>query len=213
MYHDFLSKEPHIENTPHEIYKRIAEELGIGTAEVRQSIIRFEFYSKINSISDKIPEDHWGYLEAFDRNKNIRTKFGMSAESNTINLNDEESDDYIEEILKDIPCLIKKAASEGINTKQFRDIINNEISEINSPDDLSDFIQSIIDTDSDYNFKNKLIQNNQLTEKEKWAKQFVEIKKQIEVFPNMSSWAPEYKDDLESLKSLIGKHLKILSDD
>jgi hypothetical protein len=210
MYCDARKKDANKDKSPHELYKRIAEELGIGTAEVRQSIVRYEFYSKINNISDNILEDHWGYLEAFDRNKDIRSKFGMSPDNNLINLDEDDEEGYIEEILKEIPAVIKKAASEGINTKQFRDIIDVDVATIDSTDDLLEFMQYITESDGDYDFKSKLDKSDPLTEEEKWKTSLESIVNQIEMFPNLPDWSKNFLQILDNIKSLIESHITII---
>lgn len=212
MYTDVKKKDENQDKTPHEIYKQISAELGVGTSEVRQSIIRYEFYSKINSISDKIPEDQWGYLEAFDRTIQIRKKFGMIDDTNVLDLNGESDEsDYIQEILQEIPSVIKKANNEGINTKQFRDIIGNEIEKLSEPDEILTFFHMITENETEYRFKNELLKNNELTEDEKWKKNFDDIYKKLELFPSTADWAKNYTSDIEKTIKLLEKNLKILN--
>jgi hypothetical protein len=126
MYKDIVSRNADRHLKPLDIYRKISQELSINVSEVRESVIRYEFYKTIEEISDSIPEEHWGYLEAFDRTKEIRERFGMSVDTNLFDL-DSDQEGLVEEILKDIPSLIKKASGEGINSKQFRDIIGGNL--------------------------------------------------------------------------------------
>jgi len=211
MYQDIKAKPENNDKSPHEIYKQISAELGIGSTEVRQSSIRYEFYNKINEISDKIPEGQWGYLEAFDRTAKIRKKFGMLEKTNLIDLDSDDDDsDYIQEILQEIPVVIAKAHSEGINTKQFRDIVNKELLEINNSEDLLEYMQNISQKDSEYKFKNQLVKSNQLTEEDKWTNTFDEIYKKLELFPIMTHWADNHKHDLEKIHKKTEQYLKLL---
>ncbi|MFH0734567.1 MAG: hypothetical protein V1773_10055 [bacterium] len=210
MYNDYLNKDHDAKFTPHEIYKKIADELGIGHGEVRQSVMRYEFFNKINELSDRIPEDHWGYLEAIDKTKEIRKKFGMSPENNLINSEGLE-DECIEDILKEIPALIKKASSEGINTKQFRDIIQELIKEINGSSDLLEFIQGILSKESEFSFRTHLSAQKGLSEEDIWHKEFDNIKRKIELFPCMAKWASNIKSDLEDISKIIEKHLNVIN--
>lgn len=204
MYNDFKRRDEQDSKTTHEYYKKIADELGIGTSEVRQSVIRYDFYKRINSVADYIPDDHWGYLEAFDRTKEIRAKFGMSADTNSFN-EDEEVEDYMEEIYKDIPVVIKKAAHEGINTKQFRDVMGILLNDIRETEELYEFIRNIVSKESDFSFRQEMDQNKQITDKEKWEKDLQNIKEKLGLFPSFATWSAEFKKELVDIKNKIEK--------
>jgi hypothetical protein len=211
MYNDIKLRNENKDKTPHEIYKKISAELGIGTAEVRQSIIRYEFFSTINLISDKMPEGYWGYLEAFDRTVQIRKKFGMNDDTNILDINGESDEsDYIKEVLQEIPSVIKKANEEGINTKQFRDIISNEMENLNAADEILTFFNTITENESEYRFKNELVKNNELNEEEKWKNKFNDIYKKLELFPSTADWAKNYKNDINKIINLLNKNINIL---
>jgi hypothetical protein len=206
MYYDLANKEEHTNLRPHELFKMISNELGLKIAEVRQSIVRYEFYKTINEVSDTIPEDHWGYLEAFDRNKEIREKFGMSDETNKFKL-DIEDEGYCEEILKEIPALIKKALLEGVNTKDFRDIIGSAVSGIDSSDELFEFINGITERESSFSFRRRLEEQTKVSEEEDWKNMLVDIKSKLQSYPTMSVWTKNQKEMLEELKFLLERHI------
>jgi len=214
MYMDAKQRDENKDKTPHEIYKQISAELGVGTSEVRQSIIRYEFYSKINSISDKIPKEHWGYLEAIDRTVEIRKKFGMDNDTNILNLdNNGDESDYRREILQEIPIVIDKAHSEGINTKQFRDIMGNAIKDLDKADEILTFFHKITENETDYRFKNELVKNKELNEEEKWKNNFNDTYKKLELFPVTADWAKNYKEDIQKIIKLLEKNIKIFEID
>jgi hypothetical protein len=206
MYKDIYVRNSIDKLKPHDVYRRISQELGIGVAEVRESIIRYEFYKTIAEISDSIPEDHWGYLEAFDRTKDLREKFGMSQDTNLIDFNNDQ-DGFIEEILKEIPTLIKKAATEGINSKQFRDIIDSVFKEINEHEDIYEKLNEITKVDSDFNFRVHLEKKKMPSETDYWKLEIEKITETLEKFPPFAPWASDFRDELEELKNLIIKHL------
>lgn len=209
MYKDILGRSEEGKLKPLDVYRRISQELGISVTEVRESVIRYEFFKTIESISDSIPEDHWGYLEAFDRTKEIREKFGMSSENNMFEIeNDPEG--LIEEILKDIPSLIKKASSEGINSKQFRDIIGSIFSEIKEREEIFEKISEIIKPDTDFNFRSYLDVKEVITEDEKWKKELDSILKTLGTFPPFAPWAIDSKENLEKITELIKQHLNAI---
>jgi len=191
----------------HDIYKSISTELGIGLKEVRESIIRYKIFSKIAELSDPIPDDHWGYLEAFDKNISIREKIGINKETNEFEENDEE---YFEEILIQIPKLISQALHQGLNTKQFRDIIIEVTNDINSSEDFNTLISDILDSNSPTLLTNLSKKKNIITDKEQWEADLDQIFDKISSFPSVQDWAIELKDKLENINSKISKHLQII---
>lgn len=210
MYNDFKNRNGNETFTSHECYKRIADELGISTSEVRQSVIRYSFYKKICSVSDKIPEDHWGYLEAFDKTKEIRFKLGMSSETNAF-LENEEDEDFIEEIYKEMPSLIRKAAHEGLNTKQFRDTMTSLLKGLNEPEAIYEFFRDITSKDSEFSFRIALDQNTvQISDKEKWIKDLGNIKRTMELLPTAAEWGNEIKPSLIAIQKLVEKQIKMI---
>ncbi|WP_369765398.1 hypothetical protein [Flavobacterium sp. WC2429] len=191
---------------PAEIYKQISNELGIGVKEVRESILRYLIFSKIAEISESIPEEHWGYLEAFDKNTKIRSIIGLDADTNDFLDNDEE---YFTEILEDIPSLIKQALGHGLNTKQFRDIIFEIIKETSSSEEFNEIKNEILNEKSEITLISKMKKIG-ITDKEQWSKELDEILKKISAFPNMTDWAIELLDKLTSIKDKVKKQIKTL---
>jgi hypothetical protein len=186
---------------PQVIHKKISSELGLKIHEVRQMVTRYEFYKTINDLSDTIPESHWGYLEAFDRNVEIREKLGMSPKTYKFDL--EAGDGYIEEILKELPTLISKAARE-INTKQFRDVFHKMITDYKTPEQVFEFIQKIVD-DNDFRFKNIIDEQNNTSEEESWNHELDKIEKMIRKFPNQSEWSYKFKEKLKLISEIALK--------
>lgn len=193
----------------HDIYKTISNELGIGLKEVRESIIRYKIFSKIAELSDPISDDHWGYLEAFDKNISIREKIGLNKDTNEFVENDEE---YYEEILIKIPKLISQALNQGLNTKQFRDIIIDISIDIKSSEAFNTLIEDILDANTDVFLSNLGKKKNSITDKEQWDLDLDQIFDKISSFPSVQDWAIGLKDKLQSINSKISKHLKIIED-
>ena len=192
----------------HDVYKQISNELGISLKEVRESIIRFKIYSKIAELSDPISDDNWGYLEAFDKNISIREKIGINKETNEFHDNDEE---YFEEILKQIPKLISQALQQGLNTKQFRDVIIDISKDVETSEDFNSLIEEILDPNSD-KFLVSLSKKIKVTsDKEQWEIELNQIHDKISSFPSVQNWANELKGKLEDINSKIQKHLNIIS--
>ena len=57
MYSDMKSKTGANTKTPHELHKKISNELGLKVTEVRQMVVRYEFFKVINELSDEISVD------------------------------------------------------------------------------------------------------------------------------------------------------------
>ncbi len=159
LYNGFKKRNPSFR--PNQIYKIIADELGKTVHEVRQSVIRYTIYSKICEISDTIPPERFGYIEAFEKNKDIRQTFGMDPATNEFIFVDEE-DELKEELLGNIPELINQASNQGVNTKQFRDLmyrrVTNDVEEVHRL--FNDLIQSNVTLHSLIRFSSKT--NNHL---------------------------------------------------
>ncbi len=192
----------------HDVYKQISNELGIGLKEVRESIIRFKIYSKIAELSDPISDDNWGYLEAFDKNISIREKIGINKDTNEFQENDEE---YFEEILIQIPKLITQALHQGLNTKQFRDIIIDISKDINSSEDFNSLIEEILDQNSGKLLVNLSKKVKVVSDKEQWELELNQIFDKISSFPSVQNWAIDLKEKLENINSKITKHIEIIT--
>ncbi|KFF24114.1 hypothetical protein [Chryseobacterium vrystaatense] len=192
----------------HDVYKQISNELGIGLKEVRESIIRFKIYSKITELSDPISDDNWGYLEAFDKNISIREKIGINKETNEFQDNDEE---YYEEILIQIPQLINQALHQGLNTKQFRDIIIDISKDKDSSEEFNSLINEILDPNSGILLVNLSKKIKTISDKEHWELELNQIFEKISSFPSVQDWAVELKEKLELINAKIDKHLHIIS--
>jgi hypothetical protein len=202
LYNDVSSK-----LRPAEIYKQIANELGIGTKEARESVIRYLIYDKISKLSESISEDNWGYLEAFDKNSKIRSIIGLDTENNIFIENDEE---YYTEIIEDIPNLIRQALSQGLNTKQFRDIITEISKTTKDSSEFNEIKDDILDDKTDVTLISKIKKLNTISDKEIWSKDLDEMLKKISSFPNMADWASDFESKLKEIKEKIEKQLKAL---
>jgi hypothetical protein len=191
---------------PVEIYKQISNELGIGVKEVRESILRFLIFSRISEISESIPEENWGYLEAFDKNVRIRTFIGLNPDTNEFL---ESDDEYYSEILEDVPSLIKQALSSGLNTKQFRDVIFEIFKEIETSEEFNEIKNEILNDKSDITLISKM-KKTEISDKEQWSKELEDILKKISAFPNMTDWAKELIESLKAIEEKVKRQVKSL---
>lgn len=192
----------------HDVYKQLSNELGIGLKEVRESIIRFKIYSKIAEVSDPVSDDNWGYLEAFDKNLSIREKIGINKDTNEFEDNDEE---YYEEILIKIPKLISQALHQGLNTKQFRDVIIDITKDLQTSEDFSSLLDEILDPASDKTLVNLMNKVKSTNIKEQWEIELKQILDKISNFPSVQDWAADFISNLQDIQEKITKHLKVLS--
>ncbi len=193
-----------------EVYKKIAAELGLNIKEVRDSIIRFKIFNKIEQISEPIPDENWGYLEAFDKNSNIRNLIGLNPDDLSFS---ENEDEYYEEILMEIPSLIKQALNHGLNTKEFRDIINDNAKKIKTSEELNHFVRDIIDTNTSttlISLKNNL---KATSDKEQWDMDLKSILDKISTYPSLADWSKDHIDKLKLIKSRTSKLITIIENE
>ena len=157
-----------------EIYKEIADELGMNNREVRENVIRYTLYNEISKQTDTLSEGRWGYLEAFDQNGKVRSFIGMDDQTNKFIW---DSDDYNEledqrlEFFIEIPNIITSAINDGLNTKEFRDIIKKIIED--NEDNFSNFfdrIKEITDSSEPSTWRQIKNQYDTQSEEEKWEK-------------------------------------------
>lgn len=192
----------------HEVYKKISSELGLKHNDVKDSIIRFKIFSKIAQSFDPIPDENWGYLEAFDKNIAIRKLIGLN--SDTMEFLKEDDEDY-NEILGDIPPLIKQAVQQGINTKQFRDVINSYSKDYNTIEEFSDFIKEIIDPNSEVSLIHLKNNIKIISDKEHWSNELAIMNEKIASFPSVSDWSIECVTALENISKKVKRHITIIN--
>lgn len=209
MYDGFKDSNP--DARPSHLHKLIADELGKTVNEIRQSIIRYTLYKKISEISDTIPEDKFGYIEAFDKNKETREIFGMDPLTNEFHFEEgNEYDEVREELLEKIPDLIKIASSQGINTKQFRDVIAKNLSGNLEKD--NQLFSDLIDTDNDTTFHTLIDGDKVLNLEEKWQNIIDRVFEDISAYPLMEDWAVEDLDKLKGIQKKIDRIIKVLDE-
>jgi hypothetical protein len=193
-------------NKAQDVYKQISTELGLSIREVRELIIRYKIFFKIAEISDPIDDDNWGFLEAFDKNVTIRKLIGLNENNDFVT----QDDEYYDEIISQIPNLIKHALNQGIHTKPFRDIILDISRNHKTSEDFNTIIREILDSESNISLvslKNN-IQNK--SDKEQWEDDLKNILVKISTFPNASDWARDLKDNLMSIQEKINKHISVI---
>lgn len=209
MYDGFKGNDP--DTKPSQLHKLIADELGKTVNEIRQSVIRYTIYKKISEISDTIPEDKFGYIEAFDKNKETREIFGMDPSTNEFNLEEgNEVDEIREELLEKIPQLIQVASSQGINTKQFRDVFAKNLRE--EPDVNNQLFNDLIDADSGLTFHTLIDGSKILDLEEKWQSIIDRVFEDISAYPLMEDWAVDDLDKLKNIKNKVDRIVKVLDE-
>lgn len=212
LYTLFQNYKTEYENKkPNQLYKLIADELGKTVHEIRQAVIRYTIYLKISEVSDTIPEDRFGYIEAFEKNKSTRALIGMDSESNEFDLNNEDDTyAYEVEILEQIPNLIQIAVNQGINTKQFRDIIQAKVTELDSAEDFNVFLQGLLDDNSENKLLSLLKESNNMHSEIYWDRKINEALEVISGFPVIEDWAANFEERIKGAKSKLEKILKAI---
>ncbi|PYG50069.1 hypothetical protein DEU53_10220 [Pantoea sp. AG1095] len=209
MYDGFRDANP--ESKPSHIHKLIADELGKTVNEVRQAVIRFTIYKKISDLSDTIPEDKFGYIEAIDKNKETREIFGMDPVTNEIVFEEgNETHEIKQELLEKIPDLIKMASNQGINTKQFRDVITNNLTA--DLDKNNSLLNDIVDIESPITFHSLIDGDRAIDLEEQWQLILDRIFEDVSSYPLMEDWAIEDLDKLKSIKAKIDKIVTVLNE-
>ena len=209
MYDGFKDSNP--DAKPSYLHKLIADELGKTVNEIRQSVIRYTLYQKISEISDTIPEDKFGYIEAFDKNKETREIFGMDPSTNEFHFEEgSELDEIREELLEKIPQLIHVASGQGINTKQFRDVFAKNLSE--DPYKNNQLFNELIDNDSGITFHALIDGDKTLDLEDKWQNIIDRVFEDVSAYPLMEDWAKDDLDRLKSIKSKIDRIVKVLDE-
>ncbi len=170
--------------------KSIAEELGITQVQVRDAVKRYTIYAKLSEDVEPIPEERWGYLEAFDTNQDTRNFIGLSEEY-------EWDEDKAEEILQIIPDLIENTASKGVLMKSFRDQFKQFVVE-NKGGDRNDTLDKLREVKGDMTLSDLLSTDVQKDGQSEWDKKIDSILKQLKQYPIAEGW----KEQINSLKNV-----------
>ena len=209
MYNLKLTNSPNKSaETIKKIISSVSEELGMKRDDVRKSVQRYTIYSKLEKDVETIPEEKWGYLEAFEINGDTR---------NFIGLNDDYTwdEDKAEDVLSIIPDLINNAFTHGENTKTFRNNFRDYIDECKQKNtqrqDVIDSLQEIIDSEDETKTIKDLLtttDSDEDDEKAEWAKKIKTMISQLRSYPIMQDWASEQLDDLKDLSKYLSKTIK-----
>lgn len=210
------------------IVNSISKELGMSSVDVRKSIYRYAFYNEINTISDTLPGKHWGYLEALDKNIEIRKFMGLkdgSLDFEWTENTDEYQTSFIQEdneytslkkeLLVEIPSIIKVAETDGLNTKEFRDLFISLVKE-RKESDLEDFKEFLTNTTNFSERKEnwrtlyERFKNGNESLEEEWKMKFEDMKNNISNLPLNSQWVVNYKSLLQEIQECISDSIEIL---
>lgn len=197
-----------------QITSQIGYELGIDNAKVRDNIIRYSIFKEVNKLSDEIPEDDWGFLEAFDQNPNTRGLFGMC--KNTIEFewdkNDEGCTDIDEkqELLMLIPEIIRTAKKEYPNSKKFRDDFKKIINKYDDFHEVKDTINLIINPNESANWSSISEDLENYTSEQKTKNELTDIYKRLNSISVGADWAINLKQELINIYNKVEKYLKII---
>lgn len=209
------------------VVREISLELGMSTTEVRQSILRYTFFNEIKEIGDTLPDKYWGYLEGVDKNKDLRSFFGLVENKLAFEwLIDEEAlvetypeSDLKKELLSNIPSVIQSAANDNLNTKEFRDTLSYII---NKNDQNLEDVSAELETLTDDNTKEeertikwttKLENMNEdkgESQEDQWRNKLTEIQKTLTTIPLTSDWIFNIESELRKIGKTVNDGLKML---
>lgn len=213
LYQMFMDEKKNSSYTrSHEIYKKLAEELGMTIPSIRAAIIRYSFFIEIEKQSESIEHKHWGYLESIDRTEAIRKTFGMTGDFNEFNWELDEESEFKLETIKIIPDMIKKASSEKINSKEFRAIITKMISNNKTSEEIFDDFSNIVNSEDEM-MRSILDDISLQTEESKWEDLLDQMIKNISKFPPQSDFSLSLKPKLDDINTKISKLLDFMSDE
>ena len=198
-----------------EIIIDISESTGIPEKEVTKLINRYSIFNELKKQHCALDEKYWGFLEAFERSADSKEFIGMIPKTIEFEWNCEEkkyifADEKLE-IFRNIPEIIKKAANQDPNSKNFRDAFGNILKDEKDFYNRKEIIDKLMD--ERYYWKDFLKRNSEKNNtKEECRKKLKQAYKDIDTFPINSDWAYEFKDDLQKINNKIVKHLNILNE-
>lgn len=185
------------------VIRSISEQLGLSQDDIKKNIRRYSIYSKIEEVSEQIPDDKWGFLEALEINSDTRDFIGLSATYDW-------DEDKAETALSIMPELFKKESKFDPNSKHFRDNFRDYIDECKNKkiehQDIVDSFRSIIDSKEEKSFT-ELITQKEIKEdnKSKWEKYLDDNISKLKSYPINEDWALEQISLLENLNKKISK--------
>ena len=196
-------KEPKNNQNNQLVIKSISEQLGLSQEDIKKNIRRYTIYSKIEEVSEQIPDDKWGFLEALEINSDTRDFIGLSA---TYDWDEEKA----ETALSIMPELFKNESKFDPNSKHFRDNFRTYIDECKSKNvehqDIVDSFNEIINSKEERSFTEFITQKEVKEDnKSKWEKFLEDSESKLKSYPINEDWAVEQISLLESLNKKISK--------
>lgn len=192
------------------IITSVSEELGMKRDDVRKAVQRYTIYSKIESDAEHIPDEKWGYLEAFEINADTRSFIGLNEDYTW-------DDDKADDVISLLPDLIKNAYDHDEKSKTFRDNFRNYIAECNQNNiqrqDAIDSLQEILDSEDETKTIKDLLSEDDIdedVEKSEWGKILKKITNQLQSYPVMQDWASEHIQDFKDLSKQLKKMISFI---
>ncbi len=213
-----LSKEISTEKAEKDIFRELAENIGMATSIVKKLIYRYIFYKELIENVGFIEERDFKFFEVFEQNSKIRAIFGLNIKNITFEwesleeIDDENIIELIEkkqELLYWFPKLIEIAKDEKISSKKLRDIIREYYTE-----GLEEFHQRIKDlieysiTDECCNdcFSRYFKSEKDIRQEEKELQDNIKnIIQTLKSFPVNQDYAVNLKEDIIKIKSISSR--------
>ncbi|MCI6693365.1 MAG: hypothetical protein MR510_12940 [Clostridium sp.] len=218
-----LIKEISPEKIEKDIFKELAENIGLATSLVKKLIYRYIFYKELIENVESIEEKDFKFFEVFEQNGKIRAMFGLDIKNSIFEwelldeIDDENLIELIEkkqELLYWFPKLIEIAKDEKISSKKLRDIIREnyvmgvedfhqrikDIIEYSTTDEYcNDCFSRFFKSETDIKQEEKLLEGN--------IKNIIQT---LKSFPVNQDYAVNFKEDIIKVKDISNRILKML---
>lgn len=196
----------------HEVFRKIALDLGMGLSEVRNAIHKYIFYIRIMDLSDEIEDKDWKFLEVFEQNEDIRRMFGWDKEQEGFEWELNEADDNAQikrELLSMFPRIIESAKSEGLSSKKLRDMFRKFDTKREIEETFSEINLIVSENDVSNSWEMNYGEKKR-SQEEEWRTELSKILDKLMDFPVGREWTSKCIDELVEIKCKIDLYLKAL---
>ncbi|MGN2271660.1 hypothetical protein [Priestia megaterium] len=196
----------------HEIFRKLALDLGMALSDVRNFIHKYIFYNQITDLSDEIEHHDWKFLEVFEQNEDIRRMFGWDKAQERFEWELNIADDKAQikrELLSMFPKIIDSAKREGLTSKKLRDVFR-KIDTTRSIEDIFNEINLIVSEFDDSNSWEKNYGEQKRNQEDEWKSELSKMLDRLMDFPVGREWTSSCIEELENIKRKVDLYLKTL---
>jgi len=218
-----LIKEINPEKPEKEIFKELADTLGLAVSLVKKFIYRYVFYKELIENVEPIEEKDFKFFEIFEQNNTIRAMFGLDIKSSMFEwevldeIDDETQLEKIErkqELLYLFPKIIEVAKDEKISSKALRDIVRDNHKE--GLEEIHQRFEDIVqyaskDEYSNDGFLKYFEKEKDVQQEERLLEDSINsILRALKSFPVNQDYACKFKEHIISIKETSDKILKMM---